>query len=182
MPAPVTVIVEPDSFSAWIGVAGVGIGVVLSAGVQIVRDVMRGRKDRTRELTEAVDTMLGACNQLAILVAIRQQPGVRDEPALAWAEATNREAERIQTAAHVVQRYARHEVGEAAGQLAVTVFEVIGSENPVLQMPRVYGALDAFYHGGRGGALRKSFPSLWPRPAVAQHREQPIELHDHEPS
>jgi hypothetical protein len=82
----------------------------------------------------------------------------------------------------VVQRYARHEVGEAAGQLAVTVFEVIGSENPMLHMPRVYAALDAFYHGGRGGALRKSFPSLWPRPAVAQHGEQPTEVKGQEPS
>jgi hypothetical protein len=55
----VRVVVEPDSLSAWIGLAGVGIGVVLSAGVQIVRDAIQGRKNRTRELTEAVARCAG---------------------------------------------------------------------------------------------------------------------------
>lgn len=60
MSAGVTINVEPDSLSAWIGVAGTGTAVVLRAAIQGIPDMTVSRMQRKRQFTDVGDVLLGS--------------------------------------------------------------------------------------------------------------------------
>jgi hypothetical protein len=55
-----TVVVQPDDLGAWIGVAGVAVGVVLAAGIDWWRSRRTGRKELRQRLMQAGSDLAAA--------------------------------------------------------------------------------------------------------------------------
>jgi hypothetical protein len=155
-PVLVHIYVEPDTLSAWIGVAGVAVGVALTAGMQMARHWLEGREGKRRSLTQAADTLLGGCNSLAVLVGVRRAPNFPPDQLLAWTKECNREAERVQAAAHFIQRHARPELWAASARLADAAFAVIGSDDRQQALTEMSDAMGTFYQASTRGDLRAS--------------------------
>jgi hypothetical protein len=64
----VTVIVEPDSLSAWLGLAGVVVGALLGFGTAWVQQRLSERKDRQHEISRSARELLSAADSLLITV------------------------------------------------------------------------------------------------------------------
>jgi hypothetical protein len=79
--AGVTIIVEApsDDLAAWIGVAGVAVGVLLTTGIEWARDRRTQRRDRRREIWAAYDELLNAAHAMQFLVISIRTPGYLPE-------------------------------------------------------------------------------------------------------
>jgi hypothetical protein len=113
-----TVIVEPDSLSAWLGLAGVGVGVLSTLGTAWLQARYGGRKEKHRELSNATAELLASAEGLRVIVAAfaasRNEPNaIRD-----WMPVIAGLVERVQKADAVIARLAQPALVKAAADLA----------------------------------------------------------------
>ena len=113
-----TVIVEPDSLSAWLGLAGVAVGVLSTLGTAWLQARYGGRKEKYRELSRATAELLASANGLRVIVAAfvasRTEPhAIRD-----WMPVIAGLVERVQKADAVIARLAQPALVTAAADLA----------------------------------------------------------------
>jgi hypothetical protein len=75
-----------DDLAAWIGVAGVGVGVLLTTVVEWLRDRRGLARERRRELLAAADELANSANTIGFLMSLfaAQQ---KETKALDWANA-----------------------------------------------------------------------------------------------
>jgi hypothetical protein len=114
----VTVIVEPDSLSAWLGLAGVGVGVLATLGTAWLQARYGGRKEKYRELSRASAELLATAVGLRVIVgafvASRNQPdAIRD-----WLPVIAGQIERVQKADAIIARLAQPALVKVAADLA----------------------------------------------------------------
>lgn len=114
-----TVIVEPDSLSAWLGLAGVGVGALLTAGVAWLQSRHSERKDRQRQEIQAI-TDLGASAEslrmtvVALFAASQNDPNaIRD-----WVPAITGLLDRVHKADATIARLSKPPLVTAADALA----------------------------------------------------------------
>jgi hypothetical protein len=111
--------VEPDSLSAWLGLAGVGVGALLTAGVAWLQNRHSDRQDRRRQEIQAI-TDLGASAEslqmtvVALSVASQIDPNaIRD-----WVPAITGLLDRVHKADATIARLSKPPLVTAADALA----------------------------------------------------------------
>jgi hypothetical protein len=116
-----TVIVEPDSLSAWLGLAGVGVGVLSTLGTAWVQERYSSRKEKHREISGAAAELRASADGLRVIVAAfvasKNDPNaIRD-----WMPIIGGLVERVQKADAVIARLAQPPLAKAAADLAGAV-------------------------------------------------------------
>jgi hypothetical protein len=123
-----TVIVEPDSIGAWIGLAGVAVGALLTGGVTWLQGARRERKERS-SATEHACTELWAAAESVQLLSRMLRVGT-EVPVLEWSQAIATAVNRVIIAADTVNRLAPGDLGKAALSVAAAALD-INSDEPV---------------------------------------------------
>jgi hypothetical protein len=115
-----SVIVEPDSASAWIGLAGVALGALLSTGATWLQRRSSARKDEHTEIREAVVEMLAGAESLDKTICVFNSSKGTGESLVDWVPLVTLQVERVQRAALKVgiSRYATAELAASAGKVA----------------------------------------------------------------
>lgn len=119
-----TVIVEPDTLSAWTGLAGVFAGGLLTAGVAWLQSYSSGRRDRSSEENRAAEELLTGAESLrvtvsAFVVASKTNPdAIRD-----WVPAITVLLERVQRADATIARLSKPSLVVAADSLTAKARE-----------------------------------------------------------
>jgi hypothetical protein len=135
-----TVVVEPDTVGPWLGLVGVAVGVLLTAGVTGLQQRRKERRERQAALLQACSDLDAAVQNLRIysgafralrppqeaarrvpLLQRRHKPPVdpyRGDSPLAWAKALSAAMERINGQAAMVSQLAPGPLGSAAWALA----------------------------------------------------------------
>ena len=113
-----TVIVEPDSLSAWLGLAGVAVGALLAAGAAWLQRRSSDRRDRIREARYAADDLVASAN--ALNVTVKAFLVSKDEPGAvrAWIPVITALLERVQKANATIARLSEPSLVNAADSLA----------------------------------------------------------------
>jgi hypothetical protein len=118
-----TVVVEPDSVGAWLGLIGVVAGVVITTGANWLQGTRRDRAERQRELDAATGQVIASATSVIILVqrdptatAASTPPGDRSGVGTQaeWAEKITAAVERLQVADQVIQRYGQRNLARAS--------------------------------------------------------------------
>ena len=105
-----------DDLAAWIGVAGVAVGVLLTTVVEWLRDRRGLARERRREMEAAADELANSANSIGFLMSLfaAQQ---KEAKALDWANAYLPNQERCNAAAAALKRLAPRPVTEAADKV-----------------------------------------------------------------
>lgn len=105
-----------DDLAAWIGVAGVAVGVLLTTVVEWLRDRRGLARERRRELLTAADELANSSNSIGFLMSLfaAQQ---KQAKALDWANVYLPHQERCNAAAVALNRLAPRPVTEAADRV-----------------------------------------------------------------
>lgn len=129
-----SVIIEPDSASAWIGLAGVAVGVLLTGSLELLRSRLTQRSERQREANQAVSELRASASSLIAYLMGYPRNDLHEETALAAMKAILMELGKLQQAAWVVARTtprlaeaAWRVDREAAGSVGVSGARNIGS-------------------------------------------------------
>jgi hypothetical protein len=145
-----TVIVEPDSVGAWLGLVGVVAGVVVTTAANWFQRNQHERTERQHELDAATGRVIAAATSVLILVQRDNSrafmPGSEVQADLAgqaeWAAKITEAIERLQVADQVVQRYGKRKVADASGQVVSAATDLargIGDG-----VPKIDDAIDSF--------------------------------------
>jgi hypothetical protein len=134
-----TVIVQPDSAAAWIGLAGVALGAVLSAGGTWLQRRWTEQRARRHEVDEAAGELRAAARTLVLIVEAYH---VKEDAQslLAWAPLVSAQVERVEKATEVIGRHATPELAALAGAVAEAV--VVSAMGDAKRKIGVYEALD----------------------------------------
>jgi hypothetical protein len=116
-----TVIVEPDSISAWIGLAGVVVGVLLAGALDLWRSHLAEVKARKRELRHAIDDLRASASALRMATDFRRDLPNAGRWSPAWYQALAPAVERLARSATVVMRSGPTSLGQAANELDLAV-------------------------------------------------------------
>ena len=113
-----TVIVQPDSLSAWLGLAGVAVGALLGFGTSWVQQRLSERNDQQREVSRAAQELLSGAGSLLISVnALAVSP--HDADALRnWVPIITAQLDRVVRADATIAGLADPPLVSAAGKLA----------------------------------------------------------------
>ncbi len=105
-----------DDLAAWIGVAGVAVGVLLTTVVEWLRDRRGLARERRRELIAAADELANSAISIGFLMSLfaAQQ---KEAKALDWANAYLPNQERCDAAGAALKRLAPRPVTEAADKV-----------------------------------------------------------------
>lgn len=114
-----TVIVEPDSLSAWLGLAGVGVGVLATLGTAWLQARYSGRKEKYHELSQATAELLASAVGLRVIVgafvASKNEPDAIHD----WLPVIASQIERVRKADAIIARLAQPALVKAAADLAI---------------------------------------------------------------
>ena len=112
-----TVIVEPDDLSAWVGLAGVVVGVIAGAGVSWLQVAARDRRATRQELLSAINELQSAALVFNMLTGTgRMTLPAASGPALPWITAITTSLDRLQQVGSTVRRLGPQEVAMAANK------------------------------------------------------------------
>jgi hypothetical protein len=122
-----TIIVESpsDDLAAWIGVAGVAVGVLLTTAVEWLRDRRGQTRQRQRDLHAAADELAGAAETLGWLSMSQAAGGSDASRRLDFALAMAREQARINAALVTIAQLASDELLDAAGAVKTAALEIL---------------------------------------------------------
>lgn len=127
------VVVQSDILAAWIGLAGVGVGVLLSGGLDWWRSRIAERKATRQQFTVAVDELIGSANALTVAmegfgIAHRQggASGTAGDDLIGWVQLMMTQAERLQKASEAIRRLGKPELGQAAAEVASAAMGSVG--------------------------------------------------------
>jgi hypothetical protein len=148
----VTIIVEApsDDLAAWIGVAGVAVGVVLTTGVEWLRDSRGQRRQLRRDARAAADELAAAAETMAALALSVHAPHAKERDPLAFTLALLSQQERVNTACVTIMRLLPPQVAEAAHNVrdaALATAEAAQTErqHAIEVHDQVNVAVNAFY-------------------------------------
>jgi hypothetical protein len=115
-----------DDLAAWIGVAGVAVGVLLTTVAEWLRDRRGLARERRRELEAAAHELANSANSIGFLMSLfaAQQKAAK---ALDWANAYLPNQERCNAAAVTLKRLAPRPVTEAADKVRRAAVDVSAS-------------------------------------------------------
>lgn len=115
-----------DDLAAWIGVAGVAVGVLLTTVVEWLRDRRGLARERRRELEAAAAELANSANSIGFLMSLfaAQQ---KEGKALDWANAYLPNQERCNAAAVTLTKLAPKPVTEAADKVRRAAVDVSAS-------------------------------------------------------
>lgn len=143
-----TVIVEPDSLGAWIGLAGVALGALLSTGATWLQRHGSDTKERRREVTAAADELLTATWSLEEMLDGLQASRRRNPDALSeWLPHLTALMERIHKADEAIARYGKEPLIHAADELCRAARKLeytFGGEKDDERTDALFKARDAF--------------------------------------
>lgn len=113
-----TVIVEPDSLSAWIGLAGVAVGALLStAGSWMQRRWAEG-SNRRREFYDAADDLRGSAQTLIMTLEAAERLGDKQAALTFWMPKVMGQLERLERAVGVIVQQSKPELTALAEAVA----------------------------------------------------------------
>jgi hypothetical protein len=117
-----SVIVEPDSASAWIGLAGVALGALLSTGATWLQRRSSALKHEHTDIREAIVEMLTGAEALDKAVSVPNSSKGSGGSLLLWVQFVTSQTEKVEKAALKVgiSRYATAELTASAGKVAAT--------------------------------------------------------------
>ena len=132
-----TVIVEPDSVGAWLGLAGVALGATLTTGATWLQSLRGDRKSKRREIVTAADDLRAGATLYLLIAITFDRADDRKKSVLDWMPLLMDQTERIQRSAEVIQRLGPLRLAELAANVAdeALSFEggIIGAPEPVTQ-------------------------------------------------
>jgi hypothetical protein len=105
------VVVQSDDLAAWIGVAGVAVGIILTTGLEWWRDRRVQRRDSRRELRAAAHDLIGSSTTLLAVASWYRTEG---KGRLEWLLAMNELNGRVTIAAYTINRLATELVAQSA--------------------------------------------------------------------
>jgi hypothetical protein len=166
-----TVIVEPDDLSAWVGLVGVVVGVLATGGVTFVQGAMRDRKDRRQELLVAIGQVRGAGAVFNMTVGAGGTVGGLGNDRLGGLTEIKASLDRLQRAASIVIRLGPPNLVMAAAKtmntaedLATATAQGVGYDPLLLTQALRDFSLSVNSAGSRGwlpsrpGAVTPRFP------------------------
>jgi hypothetical protein len=114
------VVVQSDDLAAWIGLAGVALGALLSTGATWLQRRSSERKNEHNETRAAVAEMLAGAESLAVIIRAFNTSDSADNSLLDWLPLITLQTERLQKAATIVgaSRNATPELVASAGKLS----------------------------------------------------------------
>jgi hypothetical protein len=153
-----TVVVEPDSAGAWLGLIGVVAGVVITTGANWLQGARHSRAERQRELDTATGQVIASATSVIILVqrdatatTAATPPGARQSlgTEAEWAEKITAAVERLQVADQVIQRYGQRNLARASSGVvnAATDFARHGSGG-ILAIDKAIKSYTEVLHSG----------------------------------
>lgn len=125
-PMSTIVVVQSDDLSAWIGVAGVAVGVVLTTGIDWWRSRRRERKELRHRLLQAGSDLSAAAS--AYQKATQAAGEARDEPA--WHEVIQTRLEAFRAASLTINLAGNKELDAAALQIVKVAFQPVDFNDP----------------------------------------------------
>lgn len=125
-----TVIVEPDSIGAWIGLAGVALGALLTGGVTWLQGARRERKERNAAIQQACTELWAAAHNVQLLCAMLRGAAGAEFPALEWTQTVAAAVSRVIIAADTVNHLAPRDLGNAALDVAAAALETRSEPHP----------------------------------------------------
>ncbi len=137
------VVVQSDELSAWIGVAGVAVGVVLSTGIDWWRSRRTGRRELRHRLLQAGSDLAAAAT--GYQSTTRAAGAAMSEPA--WHELIQARLEALRTAYLIINLAGDKGVEVAAGHIVKVAFDAAASSDMtvITQQMREQGAALAAY-------------------------------------
>jgi hypothetical protein len=130
-----TVIVEPDSVGAWLGLAGVALGAALTTGATWLQSLRGDRKAKRREIIAAADDLRAGATLYLLITVSFDRADNRKKSLLDWMPLVMDQTERIQRSAEVIQRLGPPRLAELAANVAdeALSFEggIMGATEPV---------------------------------------------------
>jgi hypothetical protein len=126
-----TVIVQADSTGAWIGLAGVALGALLSTGGTWLQRRWSEHREQRRSVKEAIDELPVAARTLLLTLQSYRGSDDAEQALLAWTPLMTAQMERVQRAAQTIMRYST----PGLASMAEAVTDAI-----IPPSPRVQGA------------------------------------------
>jgi hypothetical protein len=127
------VIIEPGSFSAWLGLVGVITGAAITTATNWLQNKHRDRAEQQHELQAAKGQLIASATSIIILVgwyhgarsippnsSLRNTLGTETE----WVEKIANALERLQIADRVIQLHGQRDVAQASSQLVSEAAEL----------------------------------------------------------
>jgi hypothetical protein len=108
---------RPTTSPHGLGVVGAAVGIVLTAGLQWLRDGRAHRRQLHRELLAAADELTCAVTTLGRLVALPRVPDRRRSSGLGFTLALTRQEERVNAACVTIRRLASDSLAIAAPEV-----------------------------------------------------------------
>jgi hypothetical protein len=137
-----TVVVEPDSVSAWLGLAGVALGALLTTGATWLQSLRGDRKSKRREIIAAADDLRAGATLYLLITITFDRADDRKKSVLDWMPLLMDQTERIQRSAEVIQRLGPPRLAELAANVAD---EALSFEGGIIGAPEpVHAAIRAF--------------------------------------
>jgi hypothetical protein len=109
-----TVIIQQDSLNAWVGLAGVVVGGLLTGGLNWLRRKTSEASGRDRERHRLSDDLVAGANASLLVRRMYAAGQARGEGILPWTQLMMAQAERVQKAAEGLIRLGPQELGEDA--------------------------------------------------------------------
>ena len=146
MTSPATqVVVEPDTLGPWLGLVGVGVGVILGGVLEWWRGWLADRKTQRSEIDQAAQELRAAASTLMIAVSAFKNAPQSPETTFTWTQAMLTYTSRLQAAAWTVSRKSPH-LADAAlrlDQAAVTFLQSGGKDDTIKPVQEAQAAFTA---------------------------------------
>lgn len=148
--AGVSIIVQSpsDDLAAWIGLVGVAVGVLLTTGVEWLRDRRTQRRENHRALREAVDELTDAAQTVVMLLMNAKIKGAQSDNRLDFVLALAANLGRSNAAAVTVIRLGSSQLADAAvkvRQAAVDMSTLAGEAELAAAYNKVTAASNNLY-------------------------------------
>jgi hypothetical protein len=148
------VVVQSHDLSAWIGVAGVAVGVVLAAGIDWLRTRRAERKQMRQVLVRAGSDLAGAVSAEMDVITTATAAGAMDHPA--WVALLQARGDELRTAYATIREFGVPELDKAAFRIVLAAADRSSPADPAAvagedrELPE---ALNAFWIAVRNAKL-----------------------------
>ena len=113
---------EPNSASAWIGVAGVVVGGLLTLGVRWIEIVLRERRGKRAETINAADDLRNGATALMVIADSYGSTDNKRSNPIEWTGPVIAQFDRMEKAAETIRRNTTPELARLGSDVGTAAF------------------------------------------------------------